>query len=303
MTVYADVVFLLNGCIDLLLLWLTSGIRKQRFTWWRLWCAAIMGGVYATLQLWPDFIPAYSLPAKLLVSLLMIWCAFGYHHPYAYLRNLGVFYLVCFVTGGAMMALHYFITGTSDIGGGILFTESPNGWGSPVSWVFLMIGFPLVWGYTKISFGSIQERSEFHQFLVPVRITLDGIKVDCTGLVDTGNQLRDPITRSPVMMVEMEQLQDFLPQEVFSMVRAKDWEKGWTEIPPEWMIKIRIIPYRVAGSDHEMMIAFKPDSVEIWKEDEWNNVGKVLIGIDVGRISSDGTYQAIIHPSCYSVVS
>jgi stage II sporulation protein GA (sporulation sigma-E factor processing peptidase) len=69
------------------------------------------------------------------------------------------------------------------------------------------------------------------------------------------------------------------------------------------MVKIRIIPYRVAGSDHEMMIAFKPDAVEIWREDEWNNVGKVLIGIDVGRISSDGTYQAIIHPSCLSVVS
>jgi stage II sporulation protein GA (sporulation sigma-E factor processing peptidase) len=105
------------------------------------------------------------------------------------------------------------------------------------------------------------------------------------------------------MMVELEQLSHKIPEQVIKMVEQKDWEQGWMMLPPEWMTKIRLIPYRAAGIDGEMMIAFKPDQVDVLIEENWNNVGKVLIGIDVGRLSSDGTYQAIIHPSCLSVVS
>lgn len=293
---------MLNGCIDFLLLWLTSGIRKERTTFFRLLCSSVIGGVYATLQLWPELTLAYTLPVKILSSILMIWIVFGYRHPLAFLRTLGVFYFVCFVTGGAMVALHYFIAGDAQVAGGVLFTET-KGWGSPVSWVFIMIGFPLVWLYTKFSFQSMKERDQIEQYMTAVRIQIDGNRFECTGLVDTGNQLRDPISRAPVMLVEMKQLESYLPIEVLEMFLDKDWEGRWGKIPPEWMIKIRIIPYRAAGTNGDMMIAFKPDQVEIWKDEQWNNVGKVLIGIDVGQLSTDGTYQAIIHPSCLSIVS
>lgn len=303
MTVYADVVFLLNSCFDYLLLWLTSGIRKQRIKVWRLLLGAGFGGIYATLHLWQEFAPAYFLPMKLLVSMLMIYVSFGFHNLIQYLRTLGVFYVVCFLTGGAMIALHYILTGDHQVAGGILYTESPSGWGSPVSWLFLLLGFPTVWVYTRFSLGTLQERQQFEQFLTPIRIVTDGEELECTGLVDTGNQLKDPISRSPVLLVELNQLEPFLPESVVNMIKQRDWEEGWSEIPPEWMVKIRLVPYRAAGREQEMMIAYKPDKVEIWQENQWNNVGKVLIGIDVGRFSTDGTYQAIIHPSCLSAVS
>jgi stage II sporulation protein GA (sporulation sigma-E factor processing peptidase) len=268
----------------------------------RLFCSSFVGGLYATLHLWPDFTLAYTLPVKILSSILMIWIVFGYRHPLSFIRSLGVFYFVCFVTGGAMVALHFFIEGDAQVAGGILFTET-RGWGSPVSWLFILIGFPLVWFYTKFSFQSMKERDQIEHYMTAVRIQIEGERLECMGLVDTGNQLRDPITRSPVMLVEMKQLQDYLPKEVHDMFLVKDWEQSWADIPPEWMVKIRVIPYRAAGSSSDMMMAFKPDQVEIWRDNQWNNVGKVLIGIDVGQLSTDGSYQAIIHPSCLSIVS
>src|SRR5690606_31969840 len=120
----ADLVCLLNGLIDYLLLWLTAGIRKQRVKYWRLAFAALIGGLYSTLYLWPDFLFLYTLIGKISISLVMIGIAFGFRQPLTYLRNLRVFYLVCFLVGGGIMALHYALGEDIDVAGGVFFSHS-----------------------------------------------------------------------------------------------------------------------------------------------------------------------------------
>ncbi|MBD1371328.1 sigma-E processing peptidase SpoIIGA [Hazenella sp. IB182357] len=297
--VYADVVFLLNSCIDFLLLWLTAGIRKQPLHIWRMGCAAIIGGIYSMLSLWPPFSFLFSLPIKILVSMVMVVVGLGYFSIYAYLRNLATFYLTCFVAGGAMIALHFVLTGNGNVSGGILFTSSSNGWGSPVSWIFIWIGFPLVWLYTKFSLGSLKERQEMNQFVTAFKMVIMDQIVTCNGLIDTGNQLRDPISRQPVILVELKLIEALLPPVLIEWIRKDDFQADLSRLPLEWMSKVRIIPYRAAGRGHSMMIAFKPDWIEVKKDHHWYKFEKILIGIDVGNLSTDRTYQAIIHPSCY----
>lgn len=302
MTVYADMIFFLNSAIDFLLLWLTSGIRKQRTAWWRLLLSAFLGGFYSMLHLWSEFSIAYFLPVKIIISFFMILIAFGWRDPLAFLRNLGMFYLVCFITGGAMIAFHYVMTGDSQVAGGIFYTESHHGWGSPVSWMLIIFGFPVVWLYTRLSLRSLDERQMFNQFMANVKIRLKDQELVCVGLVDTGNQLRDPITRAPVIMVELEQLKSLLPEPLWKIAQEPGFEKEWDELPQDWMNRVRFVPYRAAGKKNNLLIAVKPDYVIISQGENENKIKKILIGIDVGSLSSDGTYQAIIHPSCLSVV-
>ena len=301
--IYADLVCLLNGLIDYLLLWLTAGIRKQRIKHWRLGIAALIGGLYSTLYLWSEFLFLYTLIGKITLSLLMIWIAFGFHHPLTYFRNLRVFYLVCFLVGGGIMALHYALGDDVQVAGGMFLTYSNTGFGSPVSWLLVLLGFPLVWLYSKWSFRSLEERSTITDFLVPIRIHIAEHVTKCMGLIDTGNQLRDPITRSPVIMVEYAQLKPFLPESLREMITMKNWDQKLHQLPSEWLVRVQLIPFRVAKSQGDIMLALKPDQIEIWKENEWNKIGKVLIGIDDGNLSSDGTYQAILHPSCLSMIA
>lgn len=300
--VYADLIFLLNGCVDFLLLWLTSGIRRQMISKWRLFFASVIGGIYSALYLWSAFGVAFLLPIKILVSLVMIWVAFGMHHPLSYFRNLFVFYLVCFLTGGAMLAMHYLFTGDSNVFSGSLFATS-GGWGSPVSWLFIVIGFPLVWLYCKFSFQSLEERKGIHQHLALVQIDVAGTITECMGLVDTGNQLRDPITRAPIIMIELKKIEEWIPIELKRVLLGGDFSHLSENLPMSWVKRIRIIPYRATGTKGNLLIAFKPDVVKILQQKEWHTVDKVLIGIDVGCVSSDGAFQAIIHPSCLTVVS
>ncbi|OYD06628.1 sigma-E processing peptidase SpoIIGA [Paludifilum halophilum] len=301
MVVYADMVFLLNLCIDFLLLWLTTAIRRQRTSFWRILSAAFLGACYAVFHLWQPLILSTSFFGKLLFSLVMVWVAMGFQSLVAFLRNLGVFYLVSFVTGGGMFALHYFLSGDVDAAGG-LFLSRVSGWGSTVSWVFVLLAFPLVWGYARISFRSLQERQAVNEYLAEVGIQLGEKRLECTGLIDTGNQLRDPLTRIPVMMVELEELIPYLPEGVVSMAKTRDWTGMDPSLPEEWATRVRLVPFRGAASRGGVMLALKPDRVEVFQGGLWHEAGNVLIGLDTGKLSSDGTYQAILHPSCVSAV-
>jgi len=263
--------------------------------------AAGIGGIYSMLYLWPEWAWAYMFPMKVAVSLVMVRISFGRQQWLQFLRNLGVFYLSCFIAGGTMIAIHYGWSGDTQVAGGVFFSDA-QGWGSPISWGFIVIGFPIVWLYTRFSLQSIEEQQRVGQYMTPVRIQFGEEVRQVTGLIDTGNRLRDPLTRSPVILLELDSLIDLVPDTLVRLVEEKRWEEGVSELSPEWITRVRLIPYRAAGVAGEMMLAIKPDQVEILEEDRWHKVDKVLIGIDVGRLSSDGTYQAIIHPSCVSAI-
>ncbi|SDW05171.1 stage II sporulation protein GA (sporulation sigma-E factor processing peptidase) [Marininema mesophilum] len=300
MVVYADVVFLLNLCIDFLLLWLMTAIRRQHPSLLRILCAAILGAGYAVFQLWQPLTFSYTFYGKLLFSMLMVWVAIGYHSLVAYLRSLGIFYLISFVTGGGMFALHYFLGSGVHAGGGSLFSLS-SGWGSPISWVFVLVAFPIVWLYTRFSFRSLADRQVVNDHLAKVRVQWGDVKLELMGLIDTGNQLRDPISRTPVILVEVEEWGRVLPVGLVDAVRKGNWDGLGKEMPGEWMTRVRLVPFRGAASDGDILVALKPDKLEVYQQGEWHEAGKVLVGLDTGRLSSDGTYQAILHPSCVSV--
>lgn len=301
MVIYADLVFLLNGLIDFLLLWLTSGIRKQRIALWRLFMASGIGGLYSMLYLWPQWAWAYMFPIKIVVSLIMVRIAFGKQQLLQFLRNLGVFYLSCFIAGGTMIAIHYGLSGDTQVAGGVLFSDA-KGWGSPISWGLIVIGFPIVWMYTRFSLRSIEEQQRMENYMTFIRIRFGEKSREVAGLIDTGNRLRDPLTRSPVILVEWSTLCSLVPDSLMHLVEEKNWNEQLSQLSLEWMTRVRLIPYRAAGVDGEMMLAIKPDEVEILEGKHWHKVDKVLIGIDVGQLSADGTYQAIIHPSCVSAM-
>lgn len=297
MVIYADMVFLFNLCVDGLILWMTSAIRRQPAKGWRILLASALGAGYSVMHLWPVFSIVFILPLKVIVSVIMVWTAFGFTTPVAFLRSIMVFYLVSFVMGGAMFALHYFVTGNGQVAGGIFFTPFA-GWGSPVSWMFVLVAFPVVWLYTRHAFRSLQERQAVHQFLVPLSIDLGGKRLECTGLIDTGNQLRDPLTRTPVILVELEAVAPFLPEELVSYAQSGDWSSEWPSLSQEWLTRVRLIPFRGAGSRGGMMIALRTDQIKICTEGRWHEVERALLGLDSGRLSADGSYHAVIHPAC-----
>lgn len=300
MIVYLDLVFLMNWLIDGALLLATGWTRKLRFRWWRVALAAAIGAAYTLLMLLPKLSFLFSFGVKLLLSAAMLLSAFGFGTKPAFLRNLAAFYLINFALAGGIFALHYLLMPAGEVFNGIWVTRSRGLFFQfRVGFSFLIAALALSLVYFLRVFQSSKQREAVARLIADVTIQVEGVRLTCKGLVDTGNQLYDPLTKTPVMIVEAKLWQDALPAEWINKIRTSDAEQIVAAIGSYdfiWQDRLRVVPYRGVNRGTQFMLAIKPDLVSVLYQDKKLESRKVLIGFDGGTLSSDGTYQAIIHP-------
>ncbi|WP_409275555.1 sigma-E processing peptidase SpoIIGA [Neobacillus sp. SCS-31] len=296
MTVYLDVIWALNLLFDCLLLSLASIVLKRAVPPWRIAAGGFIGSLIILLYFTPFGTYAGHPISKLLFSVLMVLTAFGYKGMRFFLSSLAALYLSTFLIGGAMMGTHYFL----QTGGGAsrAFLSSVSaGFGDPVSWAFVLIGFPLAWHFSKNRLGAIEMAKIKFDQLVNVIITINGESLYFTGLIDSGNQLYDPITRLPVMFASVKKTIGTLPPPL--VAASADPESviyGDKPLDSEWGHRVRIVPYSVVGEENRLVLAIKPDMVAITQGEQTFRTNKVLVSFTLQELSSDGSFECIVHP-------
>ena len=124
--------------------------------------------------------------------------------------------------------------------------------------------------------------------------------MELKALLDTGNQLADPVSRYPVVIVEYEAVKDYLPPE-FRETLEEDGEPDLAALTAVltarwWLTRLRLIPYRSLGKSGGLLIGFKPDAVEIVYEGRMMRTPRVVVGIYRHRLSPEKKYNALLHP-------
>ncbi|MBU7592026.1 sigma-E processing peptidase SpoIIGA [Metabacillus halosaccharovorans] len=297
MSIYLDVIWLLNFSFDLLLLVLTAIVLKRKTNKLRMVLAALIGSSIVIMMFTPLVFLANHPLGKMFISVLMVLTAFGFKRFRFFFQGLLTFYFVTFLVGGGMIGIHYFLQQEMTYLEGILMTNS-TGFGHPISWLFVLIGFPVVWLFARNSIEGIETKKIHYDQLVKVQITVDNIQFSLKGLIDSGNQLFDPITRSPVMIIDTLKVQEFLPKLLVHQAIQDDVMKAMSEQNEghAWEHRVRIIPYRVVGSEHQFLLGFKPDEVCIETKNETLKVQKTIIGLNRTTLSSEDAYECIVHP-------
>lgn len=304
MIFYADLIFLFNFIIDAILLLTTAWIRQIHVSKWRIVASSLVGASYVVMMFFPPLSFMFTFLVKCLFSFLMIWIAFGFGGLQNFLRNIGVFYVACFVAAGGIFGFYYFFQSSSDVMNGIYFTQTGVHYRFQVGFLFIScMVIVLLWLY-RIVFVSVKRRVEMTGFIAEVHIYIEDCHKVCTGLIDTGNQLYDPLTRTPVMVVEVSQWSDLLPPEWLAKIKNFEVDQILSAIGTEqfrWQDRLRLVPYRGVNRGTQFMLALKPDKVVIMHNERQLEVSKVLIALDSGKLCSDGSYQAIIHPALMTV--
>lgn len=293
---YADIVWLLNLCIDFILLSLTAILLKRKCKWYRVLVGAFIGS-WIVIFLFTPLAPVMSHPiGKVLFSFAMVLATFGFGTIRTFIQTTLMFYFVTFMVGGGLIGLHYFLHYDTAILDGVITTVSP-GIGDPISWLFVFVAFPCIVYFSRKRVEHLEITKIHFEQIVSVEIVLQGKKWGMKGLIDSGNALCDPITQTPVMIIDLTKIHDFLP--IWLYEKSKDvHDIDFTAIDEDEALlsRVRIIPYRGVGQHRNFMLAIRPDEVTITSREDRIVVKKVLIGLNHTTLSANNEYECILHP-------
>ncbi|QRF33689.1 sigma-E processing peptidase SpoIIGA [Bacillus safensis] len=297
MVIYLDVIWLLNFCFDLLLLLLTAFILKRQVKKRRYMLGALIGSSIVLLLFTPFAMFASHPLGKLLFSVLIVLATFGFQRFRSFFQNLFAFYFVTFLMGGGMIGVHSFLQTNTVIQNGLLISQN-DGFGDPISWLFVLTGFPAIWLFSKKRLGEVGVKKRQFDEQVLVEIHIQGETIRLKGLVDSGNQLYDPMTKTPVMIVQADQLMSICGEPFLELMKQSHPVEVMQKLDDRFPLldRLRLVPYRAVGHDHGFLLCLKPDTVIIYSKTHMIQPAKCFVGMSLSGLSADQEFQSIIHP-------
>ncbi len=294
--VYVDIVFLVNFGVDFFILWLTGKLMAMKKGIVRLLLGAFFGALYSLVVFLPAGGILASGYAKVACSLVMLLLAFAPFSWRLFFKGMALMYLVSFAVGGCVVAFVYL---ADDSAYGLQVINGAGVLQTGLSYHLLLAGIIVVMVSGWYAMHYVNKNRLGRNLLYSLTVAVFHKKVTIKALLDTGNQLVEPFTKKPVVIVEAKYLQDILPQDVVkALVKDDDFflQAVQEKMVQEWVPRFCMIPYSSVGRENGLLLGMRPDYIEI------NEGGKKVINRDVivgliGRaISKEGRYQAILHP-------
>lgn len=195
MKIYADILICENFIVNLFLLAVTMRIIKHRCSTKRLLISSVIGSVYTLVLFIPDLELLSSFFSRIIVLILMIRISYGRSNVITMVKTVGVFLMITFTLSGLCFALS-FNQNSYKIGGDF---EISN-----YSIKYLLLAIMAVYiSYERIS-SYIKDRHIVDNYNYLIEFENNGSKYSIRTFLDTGNELREPITNLPCILIEEE---------------------------------------------------------------------------------------------------
>lgn len=246
-----EIVWLSDLLMDFLLLTLLGRILNCTATQGRIFLGSLFGATAeCLLLLTPDlhrsikFLVSYTLISTCMVKIgfqIRSWKEMG--------KALVFLYGLAFSMGGIFMWVRSIF---------------------PLKHFFLCAGA----GYLFLSFLQwiLKRNKEKRKNFYTVELVIGGIPIIITGLLDTGNSLKDPYTGKPVSILTNQPVLDTIP------------------------LTYRLIPFHSIGKRNGLLRAITADGMKIFQEGEEWNIKNPVIAVVQDPVSSEGKYELVLNP-------
>ncbi len=285
--IYLDLIWILNFIFDWLVLLVVAWAIRQPFSHLRL----LFASLYASLIVPLSFVPSLdwlNWPlVKLAYSIGIILIAFPFHSIRRFVVYFFSFYFINFSIGGGLFGLHYFLQ-SQQIN---LPWLNQVAYGNMVSWIFVLIFFPIFIYFTKDRLQNLSVIKLKHEQIYDVAVHIDvQNKYYLKGFYDTGNQLTHPLTNKPIMLIDEIIAKSWFGQEKVEQLKSKPFHEPDYENPFEY------IPLKKAGGDIGYIPVFQVNQISIRVNDFIHSSKRVYVGIHFGEFSNSMSYNCLLHP-------
>ena len=209
MTIYIDIVLIENLIMNYIILYATSIILKKKIKKIKLILASLIGAIYS-ITAYVITIPIYSsLITKIILSIIIVYISFNSQNLKQLGKDILIFYLISFSFGGVAFALIYILKPQDILMKNGLFLGT-----YALKTVFLgaIVAFLVVIGAFKIIKTKITKKD----MICEIVVSLNDKEIETKAMIDSGNLLREPITNTPVIILEHTLLYKCMPKEILN---------------------------------------------------------------------------------------
>ena len=253
-----DVLFLVNFMMDYLLLLLVKKMLKCSATHGNIFLGALIGSVLTCVVV---ILPIPYAIIKIIlfhmfINTCMIRVGLKIKTIREFVKAILLLYIGSFLLGGILEMLRQYVK----IGSLFFFLA--------------ILGYYLALGIWK--FISYLQR--WNQYHCNVDVVCGKNVYRMKGLIDTGNNLSDPITGDPVSIIDKD-----MAMKLFDKEQIKN---------------VRYIPYRTIGNAESVLLIIRADQLRICGEKTYE-INQPLLGISEEKVSVRGEYEMILNPNLF----
>ena len=297
--VYLDMLFILNFIMDYLIFWMVSKIIYQKISMKRLCFGAGIASVLYCLVVVSPFLRSVNIILYLIIlPLIPIQIIFTPKRIKKWIQ----LYILCntmaFIIGGISYGMIYWIQEQRIVSN--LHKKDYQGFSTWILIGSILLSYVAI----RVSAYYMQKRNTESQKLYQIKVIYNNIDINFKALLDTGNRVYDPISKSPVIIAEYKVLEELLPDEIRAGYLNQEDISGIVTNTGNhsFSSRIRLIPYYSLGNPNGILLGFRPDNVYIKADNlDARLIDDVIIAIYQQELSAENTYQGLLHPDLVSV--
>ena len=253
MKIYLDMFFFVNFLMNYVVLYVVSLIKRKRISLKRTILVSAVASCLSVVYLLTGI--GHGLICSILVCFVQTLIGFGKQKYIVYIKDLIIFFGTYWV-----------------LGGGLQYLSSQVLSGEYTLILLLVCAIVILMTGDRIINSGLRYKK--HKSCIhSVTLEMNGKKTGYTGYVDTGNQLIEPISGEPVMIIQ----------------------KNDCNLLEDENLIFRMIPYHSIGKKNGMLQGIRIDRAIISNEGKesfvWENP---WVAISQEEVSATGEYQVLL---------
>lgn len=267
MEVYVDILLLENFVVNFFLMYIVMQTMRLSFKVKRIILSSGLGSLYVLTLLLPQLKFFTLLPFKLLTALLMVIIVVKQINLWILLRGTIIYIFYSMLLAGFIVFIE--LNNQSSYLEGMLYGKFSYQ-GSLIKGVLIAAMIIYIVMHRLVVF--VRDRREILNFTYTIEVGFCNCNSKINAFLDTGNELREPVTNLPVIIVE---------RNILKEIELKEENKMF-------------IPYKVLNGIPAKIEAFKPTYVKLYQDENNYKYVNAVIGLCDGKLSELNDYNALL---------
>ncbi|MBV4436009.1 sigma-E processing peptidase SpoIIGA [Clostridium tyrobutyricum] len=256
MIVFLDVLIFINMVVNFFLMYITAKTLRVKIKLRYMFLSSFLGAVYVITIIYPRFAMFSSLFFKILIAFILILITFRNKKIIFNFKAFCIFIMYSMLLAGICMFIQY---NTSTYN---LYDFSYKWLLGSIMIVYILIDRLVIY---------IRDRKTLTTLIFNIDIILNNGSKKVKAFLDTGNELKEPATNLPVIIVE---------KSVFYNTNIENYDKFY-------------IPYRVVNGKRGKLTGFRPKAVKIDLGRD-TEIREAIIAFCEDKLSEFSDYHALL---------